>query len=77
MSKEIISNIILVLVSIIVFLVLCHDHLRFYYIKIIKICNSSDTIKQARIVPIQTAEVTDKDINTQVRTVTIKKVYVV
>ena len=77
MSKEIISNVILVLVSIIVFFVLCHDHLRFYYIKIIKIFNSSDTIKQARIVPIQTAEITDKDINTQVRTVNIKKVYVV
>jgi hypothetical protein len=77
MSKEIISNIILVLVSIMVFFVLCHDHLIFYYIKIIKIFNSTIFIKNARIVPLQTAEVTDKDINTQVLTTPIKKVYVV
>ena len=77
MSKEIISNIILFIVSIMVFFVLCHDHLIFYYIKIIKIFNRTISIKQARIVPLQTAELTDKDINTQVRDVPIKNVYIV
>ena len=77
MSKEIISNIILIIACIIVFFILCHDHLRFYYMKIASIFDSTILIKQAKIVPLEIAEETNININTYVKTIPIKKVYIV